>query len=237
MPVGEDGTLVVEIPDWREDLVAIDDVRVSLDLWAGLAETLRSRGLADAHIGLIGRESLLHIAVDRIRDELPGLTLSWADDLIEDLRRYKSDSEIVLVREATRVGCEMVEAFVEAAVPGATEADCVRRRAGSRHPPGRLPARHPRRVRPERRPLPVGADAVVGRAAAAGAGRHDPPRHVRHRQRLLLRHGAHDRGRADRERRAARGAGGVGLGGRAHHRGDAPGRGVRRVCSTAARRG
>ena len=87
--------------------------------------TLRSRGLADAHIGLIGRESLLHIAVDRIRDELPGLTLSWADDLIEDLRRYKSDSEIVLVREATRVGCEMVEAFVEAAVPGATEADCV----------------------------------------------------------------------------------------------------------------
>jgi Xaa-Pro aminopeptidase len=125
MPVNEDGTLVVEIPDWREDLVAIDDVRVSLDLWAGLAEALRSRGLADAHIGLIGRESLLHVAVDRIRDALPGLQLSWADDLIEDLRRYKSDSEIVLVREATRVGCEMVEAFVEAAVPGATEADCV----------------------------------------------------------------------------------------------------------------
>jgi Xaa-Pro aminopeptidase len=125
MPVDEDGTLVVEIPDWREDLVAIDDVRVSLDLWAGLAETLRSRGLADAHVGLIGRESLLHVAVDRIRAELPGLRLSWADDLIEGLRRYKSDGEIALVRESTRVGCEMVEAFMEAAVPGATEADCV----------------------------------------------------------------------------------------------------------------
>ena len=48
MPAGEDGTLVFEIPDWREDLVAIDDVRVSLDLWAGLADALRRRGLGSA---------------------------------------------------------------------------------------------------------------------------------------------------------------------------------------------
>ena len=125
MPAGEDGTLVVEVPDWREDLVAVDDVRVSLDLWAGLADALRARGLAAGHVGLIGRESLLHVAVERIRDELPELRLSWADDLIEGMRRIKSPAEIALIRESTRVGCEMVEAFVEAAVPGATEADCV----------------------------------------------------------------------------------------------------------------
>ncbi|MEA2279304.1 MAG: Xaa-Pro dipeptidase [Solirubrobacteraceae bacterium] len=125
MPADEDGTLVVEIPDWRRDLVAIDDVRVELDLWGGLAGALRDRGLAAGHVGLIGRESLLHIAIDRIREELPDLQLSWADDLIEGLRRYKSESEIVLVREATRVGCDMISAFSEAAVPGATEADCV----------------------------------------------------------------------------------------------------------------
>jgi Xaa-Pro aminopeptidase len=125
MPAEEDGTLVVEIPDWREDLVHAGEVRVSLDLWAGLAATLRDRGLAAGHIGLIGRESLLHIAVERIRDELPELRLSWADDLIEGLRRIKSASEIALIRESTRVGSEMVEAFVTAAAPGATEADCV----------------------------------------------------------------------------------------------------------------
>ena len=125
MPANEDGTLVVEIPDWREDLVHVDDVSVSLDLWAGLAHALRERGLAGAHIGLIGRESLLHVTVERIREELPDIRLSWADDLIEGLRRIKSDAEIALMRESTRVGCEMVEAFVSAAVPGATEADCV----------------------------------------------------------------------------------------------------------------
>jgi Xaa-Pro aminopeptidase len=125
MPVGEDGTLVVDIPDWRNDLVQISDVQVSLDLWAGLADALRARGLASGRVGLIGRESLLHVAVEAIRRELPDLQLSWADDLIEGLRRIKTPGEIALIRESTRVGSEMVEAFVSAAVPGATEADCV----------------------------------------------------------------------------------------------------------------
>ena len=53
------------------------------------------------------------------------MELSWADDLIEGMRRIKSPAEVELMRESTRVGAEMVEAFVEAAVPGATEADCV----------------------------------------------------------------------------------------------------------------
>ena len=125
MPTGEDGTLVSDIPDWREDLVAADDVRVALDLWGGIADALADRGLGSGRIGLIGRESLLHIAVERIREQLPDVELSWADDLIEGMRRIKSPAEVELMRESTRVGAEMVEAFVEAAVPGATEADCV----------------------------------------------------------------------------------------------------------------
>jgi Xaa-Pro aminopeptidase len=125
MPVDEEATLVVEIPDWREDLVAIEDVRVELDLWSGLAQTLRERGLSSGRVGLIGRESLLYSCIDRIKQELPDIELVWADYLIEDLRRIKSEAEIGLMRESTRVGCAMVEAFVSAAVPGATEADCV----------------------------------------------------------------------------------------------------------------
>ncbi len=125
MPADEDATLVVEIPDWREDLVVCDDVRVSLDLWAGMVTALSDRGLAKGKIGLIGRESFPYIAADRIRQELPDVELVWVDEEIEAMRAIKSPAEIVLVREATRVGAEMVAAFVEAAVPGATEADCV----------------------------------------------------------------------------------------------------------------
>ena len=125
MPVADDGSLVVDIPDWRDDLVAIDDVRVSLDLWAGLADTLKDRGLGSGRVGLVGRESLPYVAVERIRQALPDIEFEWVDDIIEDMRLRKSPGEIELVRESTRVGGEMVAAFVEAAVPGATEADCV----------------------------------------------------------------------------------------------------------------
>jgi Xaa-Pro aminopeptidase len=139
MPADEEGTLVVEIPEWRPDLVAIDDVRVELDLWGGLAATIRDRGLGAGHLGLIGRESLLHVAVERIQSELPDLRLSWADDLVEELRRYKSPAEIALVRESTRVGGDMVTAFMEAAVPGATEADCVLAALNAGLPQGAFP--------------------------------------------------------------------------------------------------
>lgn len=125
MPADEDGTLVVEIPDWREDLVAIDDVRVALDLWAGVAEALTDRGLANANLALIGRESFPHVAATRLTEAHPGLKFTWADELIEDMRLRKSAAEIELMRESTRVGCDMVAAFMEAAVPGATEADCA----------------------------------------------------------------------------------------------------------------
>jgi Xaa-Pro aminopeptidase len=125
MPAGEDGTLISDIPDWREDLVAAGDVRVALDLWGGIADALADLGLGSGRVGLIGRESLLFAAVDRIRERLPDIELVWADDLIEGMRRIKSPAEIGLMRESTRVGAEMVQAFVEAAVPGATEADCV----------------------------------------------------------------------------------------------------------------
>jgi Xaa-Pro aminopeptidase len=139
MPADEDASLVVEIPDWREDLVVCDDVRVSLDLWAGTIETLRDRGLADGKVGLIGRESFPQIAGDRIREALPGIEFAWCDDLIEDMRLRKSEAELVLCREAIRVGSEMVQAFVEAAVPGATQADCVLAALNKGIPQGAFP--------------------------------------------------------------------------------------------------
>ncbi len=125
MPVDEDASLVVEIPDWRQDLVVCDDVRFRSDLWAGVGDTLGDRGLGSARVGLIGRESLPYIAIDRIRQAHPGIEFEWVDDIIEAMRLVKSPAELNLVRESVRVGSEMVAAFLEAAVPGATEADCV----------------------------------------------------------------------------------------------------------------
>lgn len=139
MPAEEDASLVVEIPDWRDDLVVCDDVRFRSDLWAGTAETLRDRGLGSGKIGLIGRESLPYIAIDRIKQALSEIEFEWADDIIESMRLIKSPAELKLIRESVRVGSDMVAAFMEAAVPGATEADCVLAALNAGIPQGAFP--------------------------------------------------------------------------------------------------
>ena len=68
----------------------------------------------------------------------------------------------------------MVEAFVSAAVPGATEADCVLA-ALNRGAAGRLPARHPGGIGRAGRSLLVGPDALVGLEEAARGRRHIHP--------------------------------------------------------------
>ena len=125
MPNDEDGTLIVETPEWRPDLVAIDDVRLNLDLWGGIVAALKDRGLANGRVGLIGRESFPYVAADRIFKELPGVELVWMDEVIEAMRRIKSPAEIALMRESTRVGGVIIDAFMGAVQPGATEVDCV----------------------------------------------------------------------------------------------------------------
>lgn len=117
--------LVVDIPDWRSDLVSAEDVRVALDLWAGVGEALRDLGLQTANLALIGEQTLPHAGAERIMNEVPDARFSWADEALAILRRRKSDAEVALCRQAAKVGCEITNAFMAAATENATEADCV----------------------------------------------------------------------------------------------------------------
>jgi Xaa-Pro aminopeptidase len=125
MPVDADGTLISDIPDWRDDLVAIDDVRFDLDLWQGVIDALADRGLRTGRLGVIGRENLPHVAATRILEALPGLEFVACESEIEEMMLIKSPAEIQLLREAAQVGVALANAFTGAVKPGVTEADCV----------------------------------------------------------------------------------------------------------------
>jgi Xaa-Pro aminopeptidase len=125
MPVDEDGTLVSDIPDWRDDLVAIDDVRVDINLWRGLVEALGARGLTSGRIGVIGRDNFPHGAARQVLDAYPGLEFVACEDEIEQMMLVKSPHEIELLRASAKVGVALANAFTAAVEPGVTEADCV----------------------------------------------------------------------------------------------------------------
>ncbi len=118
-----DGALLVGPPDWRRDLVAIDDVRSGRDLYALVVRYLREKGLSSGRIGILRSETFALPLFHELRADLPGLELVGADDLVENLRTVKSSSEIAWMRHASSVAVEMMNGMLGAAEVGCTDAD------------------------------------------------------------------------------------------------------------------
>jgi Xaa-Pro aminopeptidase len=113
--------LVVDLPDFRHDRIAIDDVRFDRDVVAATVQAIEDAGLARGRLGVVGRETMLHNHRAMFERALPGAELVAADDLLESLRLRKSDAEIAMMRHAAGIGVAIETAILEAAVPGVHE--------------------------------------------------------------------------------------------------------------------
>ncbi len=126
LPTDGDPALVVDLPDWRRDLVPIEDVRFSLDLPSEVARVLADRGLADARLGLVGGNAMLVSPYRHLLVAAADAEFVEADDLVESLRAAKSPRELDLLREAAEAGNAVVAAMMDRALkPGSTEAEAV----------------------------------------------------------------------------------------------------------------
>jgi Xaa-Pro aminopeptidase len=120
-----DGTseLVTEITDWRRDLVQIDAVHVDRNLYRGLVDTARRHGLDEGDVGVVGLEAMPATAYRALVAGLPKANLRDADDLVMQLRMFKSDAEIAMLRYSAKVGASITRAMMEQVVPGNTDGD------------------------------------------------------------------------------------------------------------------
>lgn len=123
LPVDGDPCLAVEKPDWRHDLVAIDDVRSDADLYRLVIEVVRDRGLEQGTVG-IAREDFLPLTLFRaLREEFPKLDLVPANRMVERRRMVKSPAEMAHMRHASAVSTEIMSAMLELATPGRNDGD------------------------------------------------------------------------------------------------------------------
>jgi Xaa-Pro aminopeptidase len=126
LPVSGEPTLVVDEPDWRRDLVAIDDVRFGINMPDAVAAAVQMRGLASARLGLVGGSAMLASPYRHFLAALPGVEFSHVDEAIQNLRVIKSERELDIIRETFEVGNGVVDAMFNAALkPGTTEAEAV----------------------------------------------------------------------------------------------------------------
>jgi Xaa-Pro aminopeptidase len=118
--------LIVDGPDYRRDLVTVEDVRFELNFPGAVASPLRDLGLERARVGVSGLNVMSARIHRLLLEQLPHAELVDADDLVEGLRVIKSPYELQKMRVAAEVGSAVVPAIMERALsPGATEAQAV----------------------------------------------------------------------------------------------------------------
>jgi len=123
LPVRGESILIVNQPDWRDDLVDAERVWVRRDLYSGVAEALQASGLATGRIGLTDEERMSATALRAIESALPGATFARADELLLGLRLVKSPAEIGMMRYASAVSVELLTAMFAEVAEGRTDGD------------------------------------------------------------------------------------------------------------------
>jgi ectoine hydrolase len=130
LPVHGPSILVIDVPWWRPDLAVADEVRTGNDVIGKAADAMHSAGLDGRRVGLVGASHMTAAAYLGFVAALPTVDLVRVDTLVERLRIYKTQAEVAAMRAAIALGDEAVKAAMDAAVVGATEADCAAEAAG-----------------------------------------------------------------------------------------------------------
>lgn len=115
--------MYLSIQDW------VHDVRIRGGMPA-VADELNVRGVAAARLGLVGYSStiqttptFLHEDIVALERLLPNASFVDASGLIAEMRMVKSEEEIEVLRGAGRIARLTLDALVETARPGVTDAE------------------------------------------------------------------------------------------------------------------
>lgn len=115
-------SLYLSLQDWVEDFRDRGGM-------VAVADEIRARGLDKSKIGMVGFSStiqttstFLHGDVLALERLLPDVTWTDASHLLQDMRMVKSEEEIGMLRQAGRIARLTLDALVETARPGVTDA-------------------------------------------------------------------------------------------------------------------
>ena len=122
LPCRGELTLVSDVPA-DEAVVVADRVTVAADVPGAVGAALEASGLAGRRIGFVGASAISLERWRLVRAACPTVQWQAVDDLLARIRTVKSEAEIGVIREAVGVGDAIMEAMLEAAVPGAAEAE------------------------------------------------------------------------------------------------------------------
>jgi Xaa-Pro aminopeptidase len=123
LPLDGPGTLLVDMTELQDPKPAAERVRFTEDLVESLIATVEETVPSGTDVALLGGEALAWRWGRELDARLPEHRFVEADDLGSGLRLAKSKAELDLLRAAGEIGARAVDVAMEAAVPGAAEAE------------------------------------------------------------------------------------------------------------------
>jgi Xaa-Pro aminopeptidase len=122
-----DGTtrLIVDVPTWVN--VALDDARISFAdfVTEAVAAAITDMGLSQAHLGLVGSDTMPANMYRAITGANPGLELVEFQPTFNALKAVKSNAEIELLRRASELGSRAIEVTMEAGKAGLSHGEVM----------------------------------------------------------------------------------------------------------------
>ena len=98
-----------------------EDIDFPLAKFTPLSDILKEAMGRGNHLGLVGKNDIPAPIFDKIRASVPGMEIKPADNILNELRIIKTESEIACLREAGRLACLGYKDLMADCVPGNTE--------------------------------------------------------------------------------------------------------------------
>jgi Xaa-Pro aminopeptidase len=121
LPVDDEPELLIDIPYYDSEGIALSRIRDNSDMIGGLVELIRERGLASAWLGLVGTDVIPTGWYWQLSEQLPDTEWLPASHILDKLRAVKSPAEQALIREVAARGVAVMGDLLAAVKPGATE--------------------------------------------------------------------------------------------------------------------
>lgn len=124
MPNQGDPILVVDMPV-KANEIPVSNVAQADDVLPAVVKAIKDAKLAGKHIGVAGADALPWAAFRKIESDLQGTRFTPADEILDKLRSVKSPAEIAILRRASEIGSDAIEAMMDFAEAGRTHGEIM----------------------------------------------------------------------------------------------------------------
>lgn len=120
-----DPVLIVSSPEYKEDLIMVDDIRYNTDFAQEIVNTIKELGMDHDDIGIIGSDVMTYHHYRNILDQLPDLSLVETEHILNPQRRIKSSRGRTATRKACEIGTEAIDIAMNNVKEGLTESQVI----------------------------------------------------------------------------------------------------------------